>query len=448
MLEKSMYDSWSSRIRLFIKGKKNGRMMLDSIDNGPLVCPTVKENRQTRPKKYSENLLKHNNFKMTVMFKKKISFFMVFHSMCMHFTIHHQHHHTIVNPQQQSISPQPFISLSGIQQSQTKFPQLDSGLVVPTFQLGEDLIDCINKAMEFLSALASSFAGTGNRGIATTSRGNYAAGQAKAVKCYNFLGERAYGEIVHSAKEAKKFCMAENLDSYDSDCDDISSTKAVLMANISSCNSDVLSEESQDAGIRDTNSSAPNDLLVLCLVEQITDHVANLDKKNQTNKVVNESLTVELERYKERVAMFEQRRNSQGKDTVIRKLKDMIKSLSGKDSVENVKKDIDEIETINIELKHTMKNELRKLKGKNIINTDVSKPSATIASGMFKLDIERISHRLKNNRDAHEELLVYVSKTCRSLTIPTKKLVVVTPMNKDKKVRFAEPVTSSRNIPK
>ncbi|GKD26540.1 hypothetical protein Tco_1232754 [Tanacetum coccineum] len=54
MLKKSMYDSWASRIRLFIKGKKHGRMMLDSIDNGPLVYPTVEENRQTRPKKYSE----------------------------------------------------------------------------------------------------------------------------------------------------------------------------------------------------------------------------------------------------------------------------------------------------------------------------------------------------------------------------------------------------------
>ncbi|GKE33914.1 hypothetical protein Tco_1453236 [Tanacetum coccineum] len=54
MLEKLIYDSWASRIRLFIKGKKNGRMMLDSIDNGPLVYPTIKEDRQTRPKKYSE----------------------------------------------------------------------------------------------------------------------------------------------------------------------------------------------------------------------------------------------------------------------------------------------------------------------------------------------------------------------------------------------------------
>ncbi|GJV29865.1 retrovirus-related pol polyprotein from transposon TNT 1-94 [Tanacetum coccineum] len=104
-----------------------------------------------------------------------------------------------------------------------------------------------------------------------------------------------------------------------------------------------------------------------------------------------------------------------------------------------------------------LKNELRKLKGKNVVDTAVSKPSATIAPGMFKLDIEPISHRLKNNRDAHEvylektientdtlrglELLVYVSKTCPSLTKPTEKLVVVTPMNKEKKL--VKPTTSA-----
>ncbi|GKF30466.1 hypothetical protein Tco_0100264 [Tanacetum coccineum] len=59
----------------------------------------------------------------------------------------------------------------------------------------------------------------------------------------------------------------------------------------------------------DTNSSAPNDLLVLSLVEQMTNHVANLDKENQTNKMVNESLTFELERYKERLAISKQRQN-------------------------------------------------------------------------------------------------------------------------------------------
>ncbi|GJU82902.1 retrovirus-related pol polyprotein from transposon TNT 1-94 [Tanacetum coccineum] len=76
----------------------------------------------------------------------------------------------------QELSPQPFISPLVTLQSQAKFPQLDSGLVVPTFQQGEDPIDCINKSMTFLSAMAS--------------RGNYAAGQPKIVKSYNCLGER------------------------------------------------------------------------------------------------------------------------------------------------------------------------------------------------------------------------------------------------------------------
>nr|GFB69385.1 hypothetical protein [Tanacetum cinerariifolium] len=54
MLEKSMYDSWASHTRLFIKRKKHGRIMLNLIDTGLLVYPTVKENRQAKPKKYSK----------------------------------------------------------------------------------------------------------------------------------------------------------------------------------------------------------------------------------------------------------------------------------------------------------------------------------------------------------------------------------------------------------
>ncbi|GJZ53432.1 hypothetical protein Tco_0608317 [Tanacetum coccineum] len=47
--------------------------------------------------------------------------------------IHHQQHHTSVNPLQQSVSPQPFTSSSVTQQPQVEFPQMESGLVVPTF---------------------------------------------------------------------------------------------------------------------------------------------------------------------------------------------------------------------------------------------------------------------------------------------------------------------------
>ncbi|GKD72754.1 retrovirus-related pol polyprotein from transposon TNT 1-94 [Tanacetum coccineum] len=415
MLEKSMYDSWAKRIRLFIKGKKHGRMMLDSIDNDdcdvhatniflhglpPDVYALV--NHQEASKdiwdkvkllmkgtelSYQEhecrlynlfdkfayvqvqvntkflNALPSEWSKFVTDVKYLDPLALVANSPTLYnpsqspqhsgslmypppqqFTpvyaapIHHQHHHTPVNPQQQSVSPQPFISPPVTQQSQAEFPQLDSGLAVPTFQQGEDPIDCINKAMAFLSAVASrfppsnnqlrtssnprnqatiqdgrvtvqqvqgrqtqSFAGTGNRGIATTSRGNYAAGQAKVVKCYNCLGEGHMAKqctqpkrprssawfkeklMLAEAQEAGQILdeeqlafiadpgiaevqvaqqtipqnsafQTEDLDAYDSDCDDISSAKAVLMANLSSCDPDVLSEVPY-------SDSYPNDMI-------------------------------------------------------------------------------------------------------------------------------------------------------------------------------------------
>ncbi|GJV92757.1 retrovirus-related pol polyprotein from transposon TNT 1-94 [Tanacetum coccineum] len=172
---------------------------------------------------------------------------------------------------------------------------MDSGLAIPTFQQRYDLIECINKEMAFLFIVASrfppsnnqlrtssnprnqatiqdgritiqqvqgrqtqSFAGTRNRGIATTLTGNYVAGQAKVVKCYNCLGEGHmakqctqpksprsstwFKEKLMLVKAQEAAFQTEDLDAYDSDCDDISSAKAVLIANLSSCDPVVLSE--------------------------------------------------------------------------------------------------------------------------------------------------------------------------------------------------------------
>ncbi|GKD41712.1 hypothetical protein Tco_1261919, partial [Tanacetum coccineum] len=41
MLEKGMYDSWKTRIWLYIKGKENGEMFIDSIKNGPFQFKEV-----------------------------------------------------------------------------------------------------------------------------------------------------------------------------------------------------------------------------------------------------------------------------------------------------------------------------------------------------------------------------------------------------------------------
>ncbi|GJT17695.1 retrovirus-related pol polyprotein from transposon TNT 1-94 [Tanacetum coccineum] len=84
---------------------------------------------------------------------------------------------------------------------------------------------------------------------------------------------------------------------------------------------------------------------------------------------------------------------SQEKDTVIKKLKERIKYLSGKRNEDKIKKGLEEIETINIELDHrsveisdlnaslqekvlvitALKNDFWKLKGKALVDNDITK---------------------------------------------------------------------------
>ncbi|GKB49254.1 integrase, catalytic region, zinc finger, CCHC-type containing protein [Tanacetum coccineum] len=54
ILEKDMYDSWKSRMELYMMNRQHGRMILESVENGPLIWPSIEENGVTRPKKYSE----------------------------------------------------------------------------------------------------------------------------------------------------------------------------------------------------------------------------------------------------------------------------------------------------------------------------------------------------------------------------------------------------------
>nr|GEY75325.1 retrovirus-related Pol polyprotein from transposon TNT 1-94 [Tanacetum cinerariifolium] len=137
-----------------------------------------------------------------------------------------------------------------------------------------------------------------------------------------------------------------------------------------------------------------------------------------------------------------------------------------------------------------LKNDLMKLKGKEIADNVAQVPNATtIASGMYKLDLVTVACKDKNNRETHiyylkhtieqaailmeideqarslnpldsasysackyvkliQELLGYVRDTCPDIHKPSEKLVAITPINMKKVVRFADTVTSSGNIPK
>nr|GEZ18365.1 hypothetical protein [Tanacetum cinerariifolium] len=78
-----------------------------------------------------------------------------------------------------------------------------------------------------------------------------------------------------------------------------------------------------------------------------------------------------------------------------------------------------------------LKDDLRRIKGKKIVDIAAKKPYAnTIVPGMFKLDLEPLVPR----------------DTCPNAINLSAKKVAVTPKNKVQKVRFAEPLTSSSNI--
>ncbi|GJS46557.1 hypothetical protein Tco_0596678 [Tanacetum coccineum] len=95
--------------------------------------------------------------------------------------------------------------------------------------------------------------------------------------------------------------QANDLDAYDSDCDDITTAKVALIANLSCYGSDVLSE--------DTNSSAQQDAMILSVFQQLSQQVTNCNKVNKDNLIANEPLSTKLERYKEWVKLLEERQN-------------------------------------------------------------------------------------------------------------------------------------------
>nr|GEV59603.1 putative reverse transcriptase domain-containing protein [Tanacetum cinerariifolium] len=133
---------------------------------------------------------------------------------------------------------------------------------------------------------------TAGLSIPYTSGSSGTLGKQRVIVCYNCKGEGHMSKKCTKPKRKRdeawfkeKGAPADDLDAYDSDCDELNYAKIALMANLSHYGSDNLAE-------------------------------------------------------------------SQEKDTVIMKLKERIKSLSGNVKEEKIKRELEEIKTINIELDH------------------------------------------------------------------------------------------------
>nr|GEX64164.1 retrovirus-related Pol polyprotein from transposon TNT 1-94 [Tanacetum cinerariifolium] len=300
----------------------------------------------------------------------------------------HELHHNVYNPS--SFIPQ--VEYAPLVNQQSDFFQPDYGLIVIVFQKGDDPIDAINHMMSFLTAVVTSrYPPTNNqlrnssnpRQQATNNNGRV----TRTVVCYNYKGEGHMSKPCTKPKRKRdeawfkdKYVItnnaaypADDLDAYDSDCDEINSAKIALMANLS------------HFAIENSNIPAQQNALILSVIEQLKTQVVNYTKINQDNKSVNETLTTELERYRDQTELSAEQvflshnyvnseepnlstrptqvevpkklpkvsmAQSQEKDIIIKNLKERIKSLSGNVKEEKIKQELEEIETLNIELDH------------------------------------------------------------------------------------------------
>nr|GEV23525.1 hypothetical protein [Tanacetum cinerariifolium] len=509
MLEKDMYDSWKIIMELYMMNRQHRRMILESVQNGPLIWPTIEENGVTRPRKYSE------------------------------------------------LSPTDVIQADCDVKS-TNIILQDSGLTVLVFKQDDDPIDAINHMMSFLSAVVTSRYPTTNNLLRNSSNPRKQAtindgrvtlhpvpGRQISFATYNCKGEghmskqctkpkRKQDDSWFKDKVLLTFIThnatykADDLDAYDYDCDELNTAKVALMTNLSHYGSDVLAEvhnpdnmdndminQDPSASCRPTKVDVPKELPKVSMAvkqhlleskmlevkmnqvlnenKQVLEQVINKDivniivnssvdnayvnvhecekclkdktellnkkdfiEKETYNKLDNSVSNQSAPNFDQYFELNELKAQSQEKDTVKRKLKKRIKFLNRNINEDKVNKDIEDIETINIKLDHrvskliaenkhlkqiykqlyeliqpkrirskeqcdalinqvnqksmeiydlnvslqekdlvitALKNELRKLKGKDLADNIITKH--TIASEMLKFDMEPMAELRK-----------------------------------------------------
>nr|GEU39904.1 hypothetical protein [Tanacetum cinerariifolium] len=307
-------------------------ILSESVENGPLLWPTVEENGVTQLKKYSElsateaiqadcdvkatNIILQglslevyalfNTHKVAIELWERIQMLMQDTSLtkqekeCKLYDEFDKfayrkgeslRKHEVLEYSPSWVEQMEYASTL---HQQTEFSSPDIGLVVLVFQKGDDPIDAINHMMSFLTTVVTSRYPATNNQLRTSSNPRQQAtinnGREEELE---FLADQGTAETSSNQYVVTNNAayQADDLDAYDSNCDELNSAKIVLM-----------------------NSSSPalKDDLILSVIEQLKTQVVNCTKINQDNKHVNEILTAELERYKNQERILKEQNNALG----------------------------------------------------------------------------------------------------------------------------------------
>ncbi|GJW93760.1 hypothetical protein Tco_0173432 [Tanacetum coccineum] len=388
MLEKDMYDSWKSRMELYMMNRQHGRMILESVENGPLIWPSIEENGVTRPKKYSElsateaiqadcdikatNIILQglppevyalvSNHKVAKELWERIQLLM---------------QGTSLTKQERECKLYDEFDKFAYKKGETlRDFYLRFSLLLNDMNIYNMKLEQFQVNTKFLNTLPPEWSKfmTDVKLCTKPKRKRddswfkekvllvqaQAHGQILNEEELAFLADLdiTKGQATQTVNTHNAAYQADDLDAYDSDCDELNTAKVALMANLSHYGLDALAKvhnhdnvnnnmlnqavqampsseqsnvvnhleteitsdsniipysqyviESQQVAVHNSNSSAQQDALILSVIEQLKTQVVNCTKINLDKKSVNDTLTAKLERYKEQVKVLKEGQN-------------------------------------------------------------------------------------------------------------------------------------------
>nr|GEV40599.1 hypothetical protein [Tanacetum cinerariifolium] len=308
MLEKDMYDSWKSRMELYLLNRPHGRMILESVENCPLLWPTVEENRVTRLKKYyelstTEAIQADCDVKATNIILQGLplevyallvrDLHTTYVDQLHAYLGQHEYHANevrlmhertsdplalVANHQMNKLPYQPHQQSYHQHQFNHKYQHssllsMEHHIILLIFQKGDDPIDAINHMMSFLTAFVTSWYPPTNNHLKTSSNTrqqatiNNGRGEGHMSKqCTKpkrkrdeawfkdkvvLVQAQANGQVLHEDElefladpgiaetQSTQYVItnnaayqADDLDAYNFDCDEFNSAKIPLMANL------------------------------------------------------------------------------------------------------------------------------------------------------------------------------------------------------------------------
>nr|GEU39344.1 integrase, catalytic region, zinc finger, CCHC-type, peptidase aspartic, catalytic [Tanacetum cinerariifolium] len=514
-------------MKLYMQNREYGRMILELVKHSPLIWPTIEENGVTRTKKSAaEKIQADCDMKATNIIiqglPSDIYSLVNYHRLPRIYGREFNYLCKVNTKFLNSLPPEWSKFVTDVKLVKdlhtTNFDQLHAYLQqhelranevrLPREHNQDPLAFMANQQMHhltstlitmaFLIVVASSRCPSTNnqlrtslnpRNQATIQDGRVTVQQARVVKCYNFQGEE------HMARQCTQPKRPRNATWY---------KDKVMLAEAQEAGQ-ILDEEElallADLGVQIQGGSHGQHFQygsdVILEVPHSETYLNDMENQKKANKEQNnESVTAELERYKEQVKNFEQRFYidlSSREKMIDSQMDDMIKEkITLKEQVDSLEQNLSNKPSDALPVKIEAPKELPKIssaneslkklkfhlaKFDNVVKIRTTPNART--EGMFKLDLEPLVPRLLQNKEIHieylkytqehadilrgivdqakakqpldnaldfackhaqriQELLVYVRDTCLNTINLNAKKIAVTPKNKVKKVSRAK----------